>query len=149
MGYRKNGRRRGAAESRLVSEATPDVLADVFFGSEDGASSSPRAAGNDGDQLCAQVADALTLALAGADNPWLRDLVVVRVTPRRGSACLELVLEAPRDHDLVRTTSLVNRAVGWLRTEIGDAIERKRVPELVVVVVPETPPEVSAEEVSR
>ena len=63
MGYRKNGRRRGAAESRLVSEATPDVLADVFFGSEDGASSSPRAAGNDGDQLCADLVEYLGLTL--------------------------------------------------------------------------------------
>lgn len=145
MGYRKNGRRRGAAESRLVSEATPEALADVFFGSEADDASPSRAASNDGDQLCAQVADALTLALGGADNRWLRDLIVVRVTPRRGSACLELVLEAPRDHDLVRTTALVKRAVGWLRMEIGDAIERKRVPELVVVVLPEAPPD----EVSR
>ena len=61
---------------------------------------------------------------------------MVRVTPRRGSACLELVLEAPPDHDLGRTEAQVKRAIGWLRSEIGDAIERKRVPELVVVVVP-------------
>ncbi|MFO0749064.1 MAG: hypothetical protein U1F43_25890 [Myxococcota bacterium] len=89
-----------------------------------------------GEQLCAQVADALTLALATAQNAALRDLVVVAVTPRRGSACLEVVLEAPPDRAVRELEAHVKRALGWLRSEVADAIERKRVPELVVVVVP-------------
>lgn len=113
------------------------MIAELLFGD-------PLSDGDDGrpgrdtklEQLCAQVADALVLALASARNAVLRDLTVTGVTPRRGAACLEVHLEVDPDRDPAEAEDAVQRALGWLRTEVGDAIARKRVPELVAVVLP-------------
>ena len=150
MSSRKDSvRRRSHRGARLdvsssSSESAPESLADLLFGPTEDSSEHSRHAGREtrGDQLSAQVADALMLSLATASNALLRDLIVLRVKPRRGSACLEVVLEAPTELDPRVIEPHIKRAVGWLRSEIADAIERKRVPELVVIVVPATPPEV-------
>jgi len=144
--HRRARARRAAAPSSLVpaavssDDASHDALADLYFGpAPDAEPASARASpGRDphAEQLCAAVADALTLALADARDPALADLVVASVVPRRGSGCLEVTLEltAPRPAGLVQRR--VQRAVGWLRAEVAAAIERKRAPELVLVVVP-------------
>lgn len=125
------------------SEPSADALADLFFGqSHERARPGEHSAGAPGrdlgaEQLSAQVADALTLALADARDPLLRELVVVSVLPRRGAACLQVTLEVAPDRPIGEIQRRVERAVGWLRSEVADAIERKRVPDLVIFVVPE------------
>lgn len=148
---RARSRRSAQLDVSSSGSSSDSSLADLLFGSSDDSGEHTRHAGRQtrGDQLCAQVADALTLSLATASNAVLRDLVVVGVTPRRGAACLEIVLEAPSELDPRLVELHVKRAVGWLRSEIADAIERKRVPELVVIVVPASTLPADATEVTR
>ncbi|MCC6621642.1 MAG: hypothetical protein IT385_10335 [Deltaproteobacteria bacterium] len=131
-----------------LPDASPEALADLLFGPAPDSSSdrpAPGARDSRADQLCAQVADALVLALASARDAALRDLVVAAVVPRRGAARLEVRLEVGPDVAVGEVARRVQRAAGWLRSEIADAIERKRVPELALVVVPAAPEPVTPE----
>lgn len=135
--------RRGTPNSfSNESDLSPDALEEIYFGSNSELASADQSTAPSfshdtrAEQLSAQVADALTLALADARDPFLRDLVVAAVVPRRGAACLQVTLEVPAEHPVAEVQRRVQRAVGWLRSEVADAIERKRVPELIVIVVP-------------
>lgn len=134
---RRHGGRRVVLSSLSLEQASADALAELYFDS-----SAEPARGHDtrAEQLSAQVADALTLAFADARDPLLRDLVVVAVVPRRGAACLQVTLEVAPLRPIGEIQRRVQRAVGWLRSEVADAIERKRVPELVFIVRPEVTP---------
>lgn len=91
-------------------------------------------------QLCAQVEEALDCALAASNDPVLRNLCVAAVTPRRGSACLEVAVtstdESHASSEFPADTLLkhLERAKGYLRFEMAAAIHRKRAPELVFTV---------------
>lgn len=91
-------------------------------------------------QLCAQVEEALDCALAASNDPVLRNLCVAAVIPRRGSACLEVAVmptdESHASSELLADTLLghLERAKGYLRSEMAAAIHRKRAPELVFTV---------------
>jgi ribosome-binding factor A len=91
-------------------------------------------------QLCTQVEEAPDCALAASNDPVLRNLCVAAVIPRRGSACLEVAMmptdESHASSELLADDLLrhIERAKGYLRSEMAAAIHRKRAPELVFTV---------------
>jgi ribosome-binding factor A len=94
----------------------------------------PKQAGRKSLQLCAQVKDALHLALAACGDPVLQSLVVVSVEPAPHSGRLLVVLFAP-DAAREPVEASVSRAAGFLRTEVAAAISRRHAPELVFEVL--------------
>ena len=83
-------------------------------------------------QLCRQVFDALTYALAELDDPMIEELVLVSVMPNPSAARVLVTLQPARDGidqeaALVRLHSVASE----LREEVAAEVSRKRVPELV------------------
>ena len=94
-------------------------------------------------QLCAQVADTLSQILGGeCGDELLQSLTVLDVSPAPDASQL-LVQVGPLTPDLELITAEVaaalDRAAGWLRTEVATAITRKRAPRLVFRFVPARP----------
>jgi ribosome-binding factor A len=92
-------------------------------------------------QLCAQVATAIGLALGESHNDSLRDLYVESVIPAPDSTQLLVTLVQHQDFNRYTTYAsadeilvAVHGASGWIRTEVANAISRKRVPQLKFVV---------------
>jgi len=83
-------------------------------------------------QLCRQVFDALTYALAEIDDPSIDALALASVTPAPSAARL-LVTLVPTREDLDPDAALarVHDVVDELREEVAAEITRKRAPELV------------------
>ena len=103
----------------------------------------PSKAGRKALQLCAQVADTLSLLFSGeSSNDILQSLEVVAVAPAPNAAQL-LVTVAPAAGAPPLVESQVNAALagagGWLRCEVAAAITRKRAPRLVFRFVPAAP----------
>lgn len=89
-------------------------------------------------QLCRQVAETLSLVLAGEfDDPRLHNLQVVSVTAIDGSSLLvNVAYEGPPDAaHAAEVQSRLLRVAGRLRTEVAAAITRKRAPRLVFRVI--------------
>ena len=83
-------------------------------------------------QLCRQVFDALTYALAELDDPMIADLVLASVVPAPSAARVQVTLvpsHAAIDPDaaLARVRELADE----LREEVAAEVTRRRVPELV------------------
>lgn len=94
-------------------------------------------------QLCAQVFDTLSQLIGGESaDEVLQSLTVLDVAPAPDSSQL-LVQVGPLTRDVKLTaaevTAALDRAAGWLRTEVAAAITRKRAPRLVFRYVPATP----------
>jgi ribosome-binding factor A len=94
-------------------------------------------------QLCAQVADTLSQLIGGeCGDAVLQSLTVLDVAPAPDASQL-LVQVGPLTPEITLTTDEVNaaldRAAGWLRTEVAEAITRKRAPRLVFRYVPALP----------
>jgi ribosome-binding factor A len=107
-----------------------DVSADEMFGALERADTKTI-------QLCRQVEESVSYALAGSRSALLRDLYVVGVEPVRGAALLRvLVAMEGSQNELTDTHEALDRAHGYLRGEVARAIHRKRVPVLHFVVVP-------------
>ncbi len=87
-------------------------------------------------QLCRQVHEALGYALPALRDEILRDLWVIAVEPAPDAARLCAVVEAPRGTSMEEVTARLDRAAGLLRTEVAQAITRKRTPTLTFRVVP-------------
>jgi len=91
-------------------------------------------------QLCAQVAQALRLALSGMDDERLHVLDLVRVEPAPDASRLRVLV---RSHDPQVPRSEVQArleaAHASLRSVVAQAIHRKRVPELEFLTVAEDP----------
>lgn len=83
-------------------------------------------------QLCRQVFDALTYALAELDDPVIDQLAIASVTPAPTGARV-LVTLVPSHDDLDVDTALAHLrdADDELREEVAAEITRKRAPELV------------------
>jgi ribosome-binding factor A len=89
-------------------------------------------------QLCAQVAEALNYAFAGACNDdVLRELGVVAVQPAPDEARLLVTVgpTLPVPCDSTQVLAHLQQAQGKLRAEVAIAIHRKKVPELTFRVV--------------
>lgn len=87
-------------------------------------------------QLCAQVHDALSYALAGASDPVLQDLVLDSVEPMQGDRHVLVAVLDPCGHGLVATLAALDRARGYLREAVAESIRRRAVPQLSFTVVP-------------
>jgi ribosome-binding factor A len=93
-------------------------------------------------QVCRQVFDALSYALADLEDPLIDDLVLVSVDPAPSAARVQVTLAPSRagidpDAALERLAALAPE----LRSEVAAEITRRRVPELVFRITPfaETP----------
>lgn len=89
-------------------------------------------------QLCKQVAVALDLALQQrSDDPVLGALCVSEVVPSpvKGRLVVRVASSADGPVSLDETLSCLGRVRGWLRSEVAEAIRRKRTPELTFEVV--------------
>jgi ribosome-binding factor A len=85
-------------------------------------------------QLCSEASEALSLALAAADDPRLADATLVEVRPDPDASRLHALLTAPAaELEDVRAAAAEARA--YLRREVAFAVNRKRAPELAVTVV--------------
>ena len=83
-------------------------------------------------QLCRQVFDALTYALAEVDDPIIDDLVLASVMPAPSAARLQVTLVPSHDHlDPDAALERVHAIAGELREEVAAEVTRKRAPELV------------------
>jgi ribosome-binding factor A len=83
-------------------------------------------------QVCRQVYDALTYALAELDDPIVDELVLARVTPAPNAARVQVILVP--SHDGIDSTAALERlheVAAELREEVAAEVSRRRVPELV------------------
>ena len=83
-------------------------------------------------QLCRQVFDALSFALAELDDPLIDDLALASVVPAPSSARVLVTLLPTRD-DLDRDAALarVHDVAAELRADVAAEVTRRRAPELV------------------
>jgi ribosome-binding factor A len=90
-------------------------------------------------QLCAQVAETLSLVLQGeCDDDVLRDLMVLAVVPAPDSTQLLVTLgPAPgaNDWNAGQIMEHVHKAHGKLRSEVAAAIHRRKTPALLFTFV--------------
>lgn len=87
-------------------------------------------------QLCRQVFDALSYALADLDDPVLVELTLVEVLPAPSSARVEVTLVPSRDGvDLDAAYTRLVAIAPHLREEVAAEISRRRVPELAFRIV--------------
>jgi ribosome-binding factor A len=82
-------------------------------------------------QVCRQVFDALTYALADIDDPLIDELVLATVIPAPSAARVQVTLLCPPELDREAAASRLNNFAGELRAEVAAELSRRRVPELV------------------
>src|SRR5262245_22868304 len=83
-------------------------------------------------QVCRQVFDALSYALAELDDELVDDLVLASVVPAPSSARVQVTLVPGRDGiDAAEALEHVYAASAELREEVAAEVSRRRVPELV------------------
>jgi ribosome-binding factor A len=83
-------------------------------------------------QLCRQVFDALTYALAEVDDPIIDDLVLASVVPAPSAARVQVTLVPSHDEiDPDDALARVREIADELREEVAAEVTRKRAPELV------------------
>ncbi len=91
-------------------------------------------------QLCRQVFDALSLALADYDDPLLDELVLDSVIPAPNSARVEVLFVPSSDKvDVDAALDKLHSIVGELRSEVAAEVSRRKIPELVFRVGPRLP----------
>ena len=88
-------------------------------------------------QLCEQVHQAISLALADFDDDAFSGLHVVSVLPNPHVGRLQVRLEAPQGADMTYMQECLERASGRLRSEVASSIHRKKVPTLTFCIVPD------------
>jgi ribosome-binding factor A len=90
-------------------------------------------------QLCSQVAQAISLSLGDSTDHRLHDLVVQSVVPAPDGSRL-LVIVAPSEavglDSLDEILGTLEGAHAWLRRQVAAEIRRKRAPDLVFQVLP-------------
>ncbi len=79
-------------------------------------------------QLCSQVFNSLSLALAECSNDVLRELQLESVVPAPDSS--QLLVTVSTKGSTMETGMMLQGAMGKLRSEIAASINRKRVPQL-------------------
>jgi ribosome-binding factor A len=83
-------------------------------------------------QVCRQVFDALTYALAELDDPMIEELSLASVIPAPNAARVLVTLVPTRDGiDPDAALARLKDAITDLREEVAAELTRKRVPELV------------------
>ena len=83
-------------------------------------------------QVCRQVFDALTYALAELDDPMIEELALTSVTPAPNAGRVLVTLVPSRsDIDSGAALERLQALMSVLRGEVAAELTRKRVPELV------------------
>lgn len=83
-------------------------------------------------QLCRQVFETLSLALAELDDPMIDELAIASVVPAPGAARMLVTLVPTRDDlDLEAALARVQEMAEDLREDVAADVTRKRAPELV------------------
>lgn len=91
-------------------------------------------------QVCRQVFDALTFALAELDDPVIDELVLVSVTPAPSAARVQVTLAPSHDRlDCDAALARLHAQADELREEVAAEVSRRRVPELAFRIEPSTP----------
>ncbi len=87
-------------------------------------------------QLCRQVYDALTYALAELDDPMIDELVLESVIPAPTVSRVQVTLVPSRDGlDYDEALARLNAIAPGLRQDVAMEICRKHVPELIFRIV--------------
>ena len=93
-------------------------------------------------QVCRQVLDALTFALAELDDPLIDELVLVSVIPAPSAARVQVTLVPSHDRiDCDAALARLHEVAPELREEVAAEVARARVPELVFRISSLTPAE--------
>lgn len=87
-------------------------------------------------QFCAQVQEAVQLALADLDDEDLLSLFVLEARPAPHIGRIELLVEAPQGADLTQLLERLRQMTAYFRTEVANSIHRKKVPDLSFVITP-------------
>ena len=90
-------------------------------------------------QVCRQVFDALTYALAEVDDPLIAELVLVSVMPAPSAARVQVTMApSPTSSEIDRDAALarLHEVAPELREEVAAEVSRRRVPELVFRIEP-------------
>jgi ribosome-binding factor A len=86
-------------------------------------------------QLCRQVFDALTYALAELDDPVIGELVLAAVDPAPSASRVQVTLTTLDDQlDGADALARLSALAPTLRAEIAAEVTRRRVPELVFAI---------------
>lgn len=121
-------------KSRHGRETTPAVVdASLYFGDS---ISGDRRTERKERQLCRQVHEALGEALATVGDPALWDVWIESVEPAPDASRLAVIVRCPPDSDPSHIEERLARVAGRLRTEVAQAITRKRAPTLHYEVLP-------------
>jgi len=80
-------------------------------------------------QLCGQVSETLTSALAASADALLRDSIVISVVPAPSSMRLLVTIATAGDAEQAMLS--LQRASAWLRGEVARSITRRKTPELI------------------
>lgn len=95
-------------------------------------------------RFCRQVEEALAVAFAGGcGDEVLGELGVESVVPAPDAGHLLVTvrfLSKERIPDPLETLQRLHKATGWLRLQVGEAIARKKVPELAFRFAPADQP---------
>ena len=121
------------SDPTLPSPSTQDLDDGVFFRRRE-TRHHPRYKDS---QLCAQVAELLSAALADVDDVDLARLLVVSVVPAPDTTRLLVTVCAPSGSAPISAddlTARLGRLKGHLRSEVAFGITRKRAPDLAFVV---------------
>ena len=126
MGYQNRRRKQSAFENQDFAEA--------LYGASADRSSADRQGERKAQQFCRQVQRALNLALAdGRGTDGLSDLFVEEVSPAPDCGHLLVHVCLPRDRPVGEALGALRREAPRLRSEVAQAITRKRAPELSFV----------------
>src|SRR5436190_15901404 len=88
-------------------------------------------------QVCRQVFDVLTYALAELDDPLIDELVLVSVIPAPSASRVQVTLQPAHDGlDPDEALARLHEIAPDLREEVASEVTRKRVPELVFRIEP-------------
>ena len=82
-------------------------------------------------QVCRQVFDALSYALAELADPLIGELVLAEVTPAPDAARVQVTLLCPPELDRDLAAERLQGVARELREEVAAELCRRRVPELV------------------
>lgn len=92
-------------------------------------------------QLCKQVMETINILLAGGlGDARLHQILVDSVTPAPDSTRLRISvrpMDSNSEYGLSEIQAALNEAHGLIRCEVAAAVQRKKTPELVFLVVPE------------
>jgi ribosome-binding factor A len=81
-------------------------------------------------QVCRQVFDALSYALAELDDPLIAQLSLVSVVPAPNASRVQVNFVTRAAIDIGEALARLSALAPSLRTDVGAEISRKRVPEL-------------------